>query len=150
MCFLDLPVRALFPGRFLFGLQLCQQGAADAELIFQASPGKLTGHECLVDLGQPLGRAGDAVAQALELRLRFGGFSGEIAHESEHVLACRKRLPLGISRLLGGRSQLCQATFPLGQLLGGLAMQVLWIAISATLVALTWRLAVSRFSAVGG
>ena len=29
-------------------------------------------------------------------------------------------------------------------------MQVLWIAIGATLVALAWRLAVRRFSAVGG
>ncbi len=39
---------------------------------------------------------------------------------------------------------------PADQLLGGLAMQVLWIAISAAMVALTWRLAVRRFSAVGG
>jgi ABC-2 type transport system permease protein len=39
---------------------------------------------------------------------------------------------------------------PADQLLGGLAMQVLWIAISATIVGVSWRLAVSRFSAVGG
>jgi viologen exporter family transport system permease protein len=39
---------------------------------------------------------------------------------------------------------------PPDQLLRGLGMQVLWIAISATLVALAWRLAVRRFSAVGG
>jgi ABC-2 type transport system permease protein len=39
---------------------------------------------------------------------------------------------------------------PPEQLLGGLAMQVLWIAISAVLVSLAWRLAVRRFSAVGG
>ncbi len=39
---------------------------------------------------------------------------------------------------------------PPDQLLGGLAMQVLWIAISAALVSVAWRLAVRRFSAVGG
>ena len=39
---------------------------------------------------------------------------------------------------------------PPDQLLGGLAMQLLWIAISASLVAVSWRLAVRRFSAVGG
>ena len=39
---------------------------------------------------------------------------------------------------------------PPEQLLGGLAMQLLWIAISATIVAVVWRLAVKRFSAVGG
>ena len=39
---------------------------------------------------------------------------------------------------------------PADQLLGGLAMQLLWIAISATIVGLCWRLAVRRFSAVGG
>jgi viologen exporter family transport system permease protein len=39
---------------------------------------------------------------------------------------------------------------PPDQLLGGLAMQLLWIAIGATLVGLSWRLAVRRFSAVGG
>ena len=39
---------------------------------------------------------------------------------------------------------------PPDQLLGGLAMQVLWIAIGATLVGLSWRFAVRRFSAVGG
>ena len=39
---------------------------------------------------------------------------------------------------------------PPDRLLGGLAMQVLWIAISATTVGLAWRLAVRRFSAVGG
>jgi ABC-2 type transport system permease protein len=39
---------------------------------------------------------------------------------------------------------------PPDELLRGLGMQVLWIAISATLVALAWRLAVRRFSAVGG
>ena len=39
---------------------------------------------------------------------------------------------------------------PADQLLGGLAMQVLWIAIAALLVMGAWRLAVRRFSAVGG
>jgi ABC-2 type transport system permease protein len=39
---------------------------------------------------------------------------------------------------------------PAEQLLGGLAMQLLWIAIGATLVGLCWRFAVRRFSAVGG
>ena len=39
---------------------------------------------------------------------------------------------------------------PADQLFGGLGMQVLWIAISATLVTVAWRLAVKRFSAVGG
>ncbi|MDQ3127593.1 MAG: ABC-2 family transporter protein [Chloroflexota bacterium] len=39
---------------------------------------------------------------------------------------------------------------PTERLLGGLAMQLVWIAISATLVAGAWRLAVRRFSAVGG
>ena len=39
---------------------------------------------------------------------------------------------------------------PADQLAGGLAMQVLWIAISAVLVSFAWRLAVRRFSAVGG
>ena len=39
---------------------------------------------------------------------------------------------------------------PESELLAGLGMQVLWIAISATLVAFAWRLAVPRFSAVGG
>jgi ABC-2 type transport system permease protein len=39
---------------------------------------------------------------------------------------------------------------PPDQLVGGLAMQVLWIAIGATLVGLSWRLAVRRFGAVGG
>ena len=39
---------------------------------------------------------------------------------------------------------------PESELLAGLGMQVLWIAISATLVAFAWRLAVRRFSAVGG
>lgn len=39
---------------------------------------------------------------------------------------------------------------PADQLLGGLAMQVVWIAIGALLVGLSWRLAVRRFSAVGG
>jgi ABC-2 type transport system permease protein len=39
---------------------------------------------------------------------------------------------------------------PTEQLLGGLAMQLLWIAISALLVAGVWKLAVRRFSAVGG
>jgi ABC-2 type transport system permease protein len=39
---------------------------------------------------------------------------------------------------------------PADQLLGGLAMQVLWIAISASIVAVCWRLSVRRFSAVGG
>ena len=50
-------------------------------------------------------------------------------------------------------------SFPIEALIGQAAarrapprpgMQVLWIAISATLVALAWRLAVKRFSAVGG
>ncbi len=39
---------------------------------------------------------------------------------------------------------------PPEQLLGGLAMQVLWIAIGAVLVSLAWGKAVRRFSAVGG
>ena len=39
---------------------------------------------------------------------------------------------------------------PESELLAGLGMQVLWIAISATLVAFAWRLAVRRVSAVGG
>jgi ABC-2 type transport system permease protein len=39
---------------------------------------------------------------------------------------------------------------PPEQLLGGLAMQLLWIAISATAVALAWKRAVRHFSAVGG
>ena len=39
---------------------------------------------------------------------------------------------------------------PADQLFGGLGMQVLWIVISATLVTVAWRLAVKRFSAVGG
>jgi ABC-2 type transport system permease protein len=36
------------------------------------------------------------------------------------------------------------------QLLTGLAMQLLWIAIGAMLVALVWRVAIRRYSAVGG
>ncbi|MFC0107904.1 ABC transporter permease [Kibdelosporangium aridum] len=36
-----------------------------------------------------------------------------------------------------------------GELLGGLGAQLMWIAICATLVALVWRLAVCRHSAVG-
>lgn len=39
---------------------------------------------------------------------------------------------------------------PMEQLLGGMAMQVLWIAVGAVLVSLAWRQAVRRFSAVGG
>ena len=39
---------------------------------------------------------------------------------------------------------------PPEQLLGGLAMQVLWIAVGAVLVGGAWRFAVRRFSAVGG
>jgi len=39
---------------------------------------------------------------------------------------------------------------PADQLLRGLGMQLLWIAISASIVAVCWRLAVRRFSAVGG
>ncbi len=39
---------------------------------------------------------------------------------------------------------------PEAQLLAGLAMQVLWIAIWAAVVAFGWRFAVKRFSAVGG
>jgi ABC-2 type transport system permease protein len=39
---------------------------------------------------------------------------------------------------------------PIEQLLGGLVMQLVWIAISASIVAVTWRLAVRRFGAVGG
>jgi len=39
---------------------------------------------------------------------------------------------------------------PPEQLLGGLLMQLLWIAISATAVAIAWKRAVRRFSAVGG
>jgi ABC-2 type transport system permease protein len=39
---------------------------------------------------------------------------------------------------------------PADQLLGGLAMQLLWIAISASIVSVCWRLSVRRFSAVGG
>jgi viologen exporter family transport system permease protein len=39
---------------------------------------------------------------------------------------------------------------PPEQLIGGLGMQLLWIAISAVAVALTWKRAVRRFSAVGG
>jgi ABC-2 type transport system permease protein len=39
---------------------------------------------------------------------------------------------------------------PADQLVGGLAMQALWIAIGAVLVAGAWKLAVRRFSAVGG
>ncbi|HEX8928005.1 MAG TPA: ABC-2 family transporter protein, partial [Actinomycetota bacterium] len=35
------------------------------------------------------------------------------------------------------------------QLLEGLAMQLLWTAVGALLVALIWRFAVRRFSAVG-
>ena len=42
------------------------------------------------------------------------------------------------------------AALEMAQHLGGLAMQVLWITISAVLVSLAWRLAVRRFSAVGG
>jgi ABC-2 type transport system permease protein len=36
------------------------------------------------------------------------------------------------------------------ELLGGLAMQLLWIGVAALLVSLVWRRAVARFSSVGG
>jgi ABC-2 type transport system permease protein len=36
-----------------------------------------------------------------------------------------------------------------GELLRGLAVQGLWIAVGAGVVALTWRFAVRRYSAVG-
>jgi ABC-2 type transport system permease protein len=39
---------------------------------------------------------------------------------------------------------------PEDQLLGGLAMQALWVGIGAVGVAVVWRFAVKRFTAVGG
>jgi ABC-2 type transport system permease protein len=47
-----------------------------------------------------------------------------------------------IEALIGG--------LPPERLLGGLAMQVLWIAIGSVLVAGAWKVAVRRFAAVGG
>jgi ABC-2 type transport system permease protein len=35
-------------------------------------------------------------------------------------------------------------------LLGGLAMQALWIAVGAALVAVVWRAGIRRYAAVGG
>jgi ABC-2 type transport system permease protein len=39
---------------------------------------------------------------------------------------------------------------PTEQLLGGLAMQLLWIVVGAILVRIVWRFAVRRYSAVSG
>ena len=39
---------------------------------------------------------------------------------------------------------------PTAELVGGLLMQLLWIAISTVIVIIGWRFAVKRFTAVGG
>jgi len=39
---------------------------------------------------------------------------------------------------------------PIGELLGGLVVQVLWIAVGAIGVRIVWRFAIKRYSAVNG